>query len=67
MRTVNLNIISRYRTELMGLCAIFILLCHAPGNNVIMPSALSSILSLGGLGVDVFFVSIRFGALVFIR
>lgn len=50
----NLKEISTHRTELMGLSAIAILFCHAPGNNVLMPSILSTVLSIGGYGVDMF-------------
>lgn len=54
MKTIDLNVLSKYRTEMMGLSAILILICHAPGNNVLLPSVLKSLFSLGGLGVDVF-------------
>ena len=50
----NLKEISTHRAELMGLSAIAILFCHAPGNNVFMPSILSIVLSIGGYGVDMF-------------
>lgn len=50
----SLKEISTYRTELMGLSAIAILFCHAVGNNVLMPDIISSVLSIGGYGVDMF-------------
>lgn len=38
----------------MGLAAILILICHAPGNNVMMPSLLAKLFSYGNVGVDMF-------------
>lgn len=38
----------------MGISAIMILLCHAPGNNVLMPNYFAKILSYGNIGVDIF-------------
>ena len=58
---MNLGILSKYRSELMGLSAISILICHAPGNGVLMPAILNKILSLGTYGVDVFFFLSGFG------
>lgn len=51
---INLGIISTYRTELMGLSAISILLCHAPANGVLFPNIFSKVLSMLVVGVDVF-------------
>ena len=50
----DLSSISKNRRELMGVAAIMVLLCHAPGNNVMMPSALAEILKYGNVGVDIF-------------
>lgn len=50
----NINIYSKYRTELMGVATLLIIICHAPAYNVIMPQWLSTILSNGGFGVDIF-------------
>ena len=55
MNKFNLNIISKYRTELMGVSAIGILCCHAVGNNVLLPSYIKKIMELGQLGVNIFF------------
>lgn len=53
-KAFDLGLISNYRTELMGVSCIAILLCHAPGNGVLLPGFLSGILLRGGVGVDVF-------------
>lgn len=50
----NLKEISTHRTELMGLSAIAILVCHAPVNKVAMPSILATFIAMGGYGVDIF-------------
>lgn len=54
MRTFPLHTISEYRTELMGLSAIMILVCHAAGNDLAMPYYLRLIIAQGGIGVDIF-------------
>lgn len=54
--TIDLSLLSKYRTELMGFSAIGIIMCHACGNNVAMPSILWQICSLGQLGVPIFFL-----------
>ena len=51
---MDLNLLSRYRTILMGFAVIMIIMCHAPQYGVAMPEVVSSILSRGGLGVDIF-------------
>lgn len=56
MKKISLLLLSKYRTELMGFSAIGILMCHACGNNVAMPSILWQICSLGQLGVSIFFL-----------
>lgn len=53
---INLSLLSKFRTELMGFSAIGILMCHACGNNVAMPSFIWQICSLGQLGVSLFFL-----------
>lgn len=53
---IDLSLLSKYRTELMGFSAIGILLCHACGNNVAMPPVLWQICSLGQIGVSLFFL-----------
>lgn len=54
MSTFNLNKISQHRQELMGFSAILILICHAVGNGVKMPTVLSILLNFGNIGVDIF-------------
>lgn len=51
----NLELVSKYRSALMGMATIGILMCHAPSNGVNLPFHLNSILELGQLGVMVFF------------
>lgn len=53
---ISLSLLSKYRTELMGFSAIGILMCHATGNNVVMPSIVWQICSLGQMGVSIFFL-----------
>lgn len=54
MRKINLGLFSLYRTELMGIATIFIVLCHAPIYGVVMPEYMKKILGNLGLGVDMF-------------
>ena len=50
----DLNLLSQYRTPLMGLAALMIVVCHAPSYGVEMPELVASLLGRGGLGVDIF-------------
>jgi len=50
----NINAISKYRTELMGLATILILICHAPGNGVTFHPIISRLMAFGNLGVELF-------------
>ena len=50
----NLKYLSDYRTPLMGIAAIMIILCHATDYGVRMPNVMAKILMEGGLGVDIF-------------
>ena len=54
MNGFNLNQISKYRAELMGVSTLLILLCHAAGNDVLMPKWLMYVVAQGQLGVDIF-------------
>lgn len=45
--------ISKYRTELMGMSAILILVCHSVAY-IEMPRILQYVLSFGNIGVDLF-------------
>lgn len=51
---VNLGDLSRYRTELMGLSALLILICHST-LYIYMPSIVVYALSVANIGVDLFF------------
>jgi len=52
----NLSMISRYRSELMGVATIGILMCHAHGYDVNLPFHLDSVFALGQVGVMIFFL-----------
>lgn len=54
MKLFDFRQISNSRKELMGVAAILILICHAPGNSVMMPLFLAKLFSYGNVGVDVF-------------
>lgn len=51
---VNLNILSKYRQELMGVGTLLILICHAFGNNVKMPYFIERVVDNAQIGVDLF-------------
>jgi surface polysaccharide O-acyltransferase-like enzyme len=51
---VNLGWLSDYRTEIMGACAIGIILCHANLAHVALPSVFRTILGMGNFCVDIF-------------
>lgn len=50
----NLFYFSRFRSELMGVATILIILCHTTKYNLVMPSWLYTILGNCGAGVDIF-------------
>ena len=50
----NLNNLSHYRTHLMGVAALMIIICHAPASGVLMPWWLRRIFGFGNFGVDIF-------------
>lgn len=52
----NLNLISKYRTALMGISALGIIACHAVPNGVYLPSPFHQLAGFGQLGVIVFFL-----------
>lgn len=52
-KIVNLGDLSRYRTELMGLSALLILICHSTAY-IDMPSIVVYALSVANIGVDLF-------------
>ena len=45
-----LGLLSKWRSELMGLAAIFIIVCHMPAHGVQMPHVISKLIQYGGLG-----------------
>lgn len=51
---INLNTFSIYRTELMGIATILIIVCHMPVFGVVMPHWLQTLLGCCGFGVDMF-------------
>lgn len=48
--------LSIYRTELMGIATVMILICHASVYGVNLTASLRQIFSLGNLGVEIFFL-----------
>ena len=52
--TIQLGLLSKYRTPLMGFAAIMIIAIHALNYGVIMPSFIYRIFGRGYLGVDLF-------------
>lgn len=50
----NLGLFSQYRSELMGIATLLIVICHAPAFGVQMPRWINTIVGNGGLGVDIF-------------
>jgi hypothetical protein len=54
IRKFELQDLSKYRTELMGVAAISIIFCHAIAAKVLMPNILIRVLNYGNLGVDLF-------------
>lgn len=53
-RTFNLSIFSTYRTELMGIATVLIIVCHMPCFGVVMPHWMSTLFGSCGFGVDMF-------------
>lgn len=54
MREFDLSLLSKYRSQLMGLAALMIIICHMPAHHVSMPGIIAQIIAQGGLGVDIF-------------
>lgn len=52
--TVELKDISTYRTQLMGIATLMIIVCHAPASGVLLPDIIARISVLGNYGVDLF-------------
>lgn len=50
----DLDLLSKYRTALMGFAAICILVCHAPANGIVLPHYLFILMGYGNIGVDIF-------------
>jgi|GEM_PF-181789 hypothetical protein len=52
--TIDLGLFSKYRTELMGIATVLIILCHMPAHGVYMPLWIKNIIVHGGSGCDMF-------------
>lgn len=50
----SVNLLSRYRTHLMGFATLLILFGHSKGNGVLMPGWMQSLCGLASVGVDIF-------------
>lgn len=55
MKDFNLKLLSDYRSELMGIATIGILMCHAHAYDVSLPFGIEKIFGLGQIGVLLFF------------
>ena len=51
---IDFYLLSKYRTQLMGIAAIFIIICHAPAYGVELPHYVRMIFVWGNIGVDIF-------------
>ena len=61
MRIFELGLFSRFRSELMGIAAIMIIVCHMPAHGVDMPAIASKIFQAGGVVCDIFLFLSGFG------
>lgn len=52
--TFNLGIFSEYRSQLMGIATLLIIICHIPLFGVVMPQWMNTIMASCGFGVDIF-------------
>lgn len=52
----DLSLLSKYRSELMGVSMLFVLVCHARMRGASFPEFLLSLFALGDRGVDMFFL-----------
>ena len=50
----NLGLFSQYRTALMGVATILIIVCHLPAYGVVMPLWIAKLVGSFGVGVDIF-------------
>ena len=51
---IDLFLFSKYRTQLMGIAALFIIFCHANSYGVALPNSIEKIFGFGNIGVDIF-------------
>lgn len=52
--TAEIRDLSTYRTQLMGIATVMIIMCHAPASGVVMPKFLARVCDQGNYGVDIF-------------
>lgn len=52
--SVSLSDLSTYRTQLMGIATLMIIICHVNAYHVLLPSSLASLFRWGNWGVDIF-------------
>lgn len=62
--TFDLSLISKYRSALMGIATIGILMCHANAYGVSLPFHLDSVFGLGQGGGNDIFLCFRSGTLL---
>jgi len=58
---MSLSVLSKRRGELMGICTLFILLCHFGFAKIDFPYIIGYVINLGNTGVDGFFLLSGFG------
>jgi len=58
----NLSDLSTYRTQLMGIATLMIIICHANAYHILLPSSLASLLRWGNWGMDIFLFLSGLGA-----
>lgn len=52
----NVQDISKYRSQLMGVATFLVIFGHSVGNGVLMPNWMESLCGLASVGVDIFLV-----------
>ena len=54
MMSFKVQEISQYRTELMGVATLLVIMGHSAANGVVMPGWMESLCGLASVGVDIF-------------
>lgn len=54
MAIIDVSLISKYRTQLMGVATLLIILVHSYQQGVLMTEWMESLCNIGSIGVDIF-------------